>query len=298
MNIKEYGIYYAKVYFEEDESKYSIRPICVTKLINQDKVQACKITKNLNTRVVHYNLKDQEGTGLKYKSALELKHIYIINTKNIISNIGKLSITDRLNLDRLFKRFNSPKSVNQLYLDESLDESLHGFNQIQEFLNLCDAMGMKTIDDIQRFMEEHPGEDVMKALQDFRRELGPKFKIANKERGLYGAKKTSVFNDYINPELDPNSFENSKWMDFDDDIDESLIEGLNKSFEEDLNNNFKPNIQSSTNSFSPASKSSVLEDIRKNIQFINPESQVNNLNNNSNTILDVANPDMVYDDEI
>lgn len=185
-------------------------------------------------------------------------------------------------------------SIDQLHINESL----HGFNQIQEFLNLCDAMGMKTIDDIQRFMEEHPGEDVMKALQNFRRELGPKFKIANKERGLYGAKKTSVFNDYINPELDPNSFENSKWMDFDDDIDESLIEGLNKSFEEDLNNNFKPNIQSSTNSFSPASKSSVLEDIRKNIQFVKPESQINNLNNNSNTILDVANPDMVYDDEI
>lgn len=185
------------------------------------------------------------------------------------------------------------------YDNDSLSESLHGFNQIQEFLNLCDAMGMKTIDDIQRFMEEHPGEDVMKALQDFRRELGPKFKIANKERGLYGAKKTSVFNDYINPELDPNSFENSKWMDFDDDIDESLIEGLNKSFEEDLNNNFKPNVQSSTNSFSPTPKSSVLEDIRKNIQFINPESQANNSNNNnSNTILDVASPDMVYDDEI
>ena len=52
--------------------------------------------------------------------------------------------------------------------DESVNEALYGMNQIEQFVKMADAIGLKTMDDFKDFMDrEGQGKDVLTALYDY-----------------------------------------------------------------------------------------------------------------------------------
>lgn len=54
---------------------------------------------------------------------------------------------------------------------KSSTEALHGFSEIYEFLALCKELGLNTLDKIDRFVKDNPG-DPLKVMREYRKELG------------------------------------------------------------------------------------------------------------------------------
>lgn len=56
-------------------------------------------------------------------------------------------------------------------------EGIKSYNELSELLRLCKEIGLKTFEDLNRFVKENPSVDTLTALREYRKELGDDFKI-------------------------------------------------------------------------------------------------------------------------
>lgn len=70
--------------------------------------------------------------------------------------------------------------------DPEVTELAEGMNDkdSKEFFDLCDEIGIKTVGDLDNFKKEFPG-DLLTNLRNYRKDLGPDFKLPKEERGRY-----------------------------------------------------------------------------------------------------------------
>ena len=111
----KFDIYYAKVYFE-DAADMKVRPVCVCQVAGNE-VVVWKITKNTNTRIVHYEIEDRRSAGLKFDSVIDIKHVYKLRSDQLVSHVGELSTVDRICLSLFMLSYTNPRVVDQTELE-------------------------------------------------------------------------------------------------------------------------------------------------------------------------------------
>lgn len=92
---------------------------------------------------------------------------------NEVNRGGNFESTDEVdeairNCEKQLGLLKSKKQIIEERKDESVNEALYGMNQIEQFVKMADAIGLKTMDDFKDFMDrEGQGKDVLTALYDY-----------------------------------------------------------------------------------------------------------------------------------
>lgn len=92
---------------------------------------------------------------------------------NEVNRGGNFESTDEVdeairNCEKQLGLLKSKKQIIEERKDESVNEALYGMNQIEQFVKMADAIGLKTMDDFKDFMDrEGQGKDVITALYDY-----------------------------------------------------------------------------------------------------------------------------------
>lgn len=92
---------------------------------------------------------------------------------NEVNRGGNFESTDEIdeairNCEKQLGLLKSKKQIIEERKDESVNEALYGMNQIEQFVKMADAIGLKTMDDFKDFMDrEGQGKDVLTALYDY-----------------------------------------------------------------------------------------------------------------------------------
>ncbi len=147
-----------------------------------------------------------------------------------LSNIEKLKAAyPELNFDTMRESMESEEVI-----EEGLESniSFKGQDEQKEFFDLCKEIGIKTAADLKRFVDENvtDGEEVLKALHQYRDELGDDFEIQHEsfEGGLSNLQKLKAAypeldfgSDLIQEDIDDSDYddEDDKFADYDDDYD-------------------------------------------------------------------------------
>lgn len=92
---------------------------------------------------------------------------------NEVNRGGNFESTDEVdeairNCEKQLGLLKSKKQIIEERKDESVNEALYGMNQIEQFVKMADAIGLKTMSDFKDFMDrEGQGKDVITALYDY-----------------------------------------------------------------------------------------------------------------------------------
>lgn len=92
---------------------------------------------------------------------------------NEVNRGGNFESTDEIdeairNCEKQLGLLKSKKQIIEERKDESVNEALYGMNQIEQFVKMADAIGLKTMGDFKDFMDrEGQGKDVITALYDY-----------------------------------------------------------------------------------------------------------------------------------
>lgn len=92
---------------------------------------------------------------------------------NEVNRGGNFESTDEVdeairNCEKQLGLLKSKKQIIKERKDESVNEALYGMNQIEQFVKMADAIGLKTMSDFKDFMDrEGQGKDVITALYDY-----------------------------------------------------------------------------------------------------------------------------------
>lgn len=92
---------------------------------------------------------------------------------NEVNRGGNFESTDEVdeairNCEKQLGLLKSKKQIIEERKDESVNEALYGMNQVEQFVKMADAIGLKTMDDFKDFMDrEGQGKDVITALYDY-----------------------------------------------------------------------------------------------------------------------------------
>lgn len=95
------------------------------------------------------------------------------NAYNEVNRGSNFESTDEVdeairNCEKQLGLLKSKKQIIEERKDESVNEALYGMNQIEQFVKMADAIGLKTMGDFKDFMDrEGQGKDVITALYDY-----------------------------------------------------------------------------------------------------------------------------------
>ena len=121
------------------ESIFSLTKDDVGTLLNEVATYADQLAED--ARELTYSLDNGELASIPKRSNAKLNYIEIKNRMEKILNSNMV---------------------------EGLNEALYGMNQIEQFVKMADAIGLKTMDDFKGFMDrEGQGKDVLTALYDY-----------------------------------------------------------------------------------------------------------------------------------
>lgn len=121
------------------ESTFSLTKDNVINLLNEIAIYADQLAED--ARELTYSLDNGELNSIPRRDHAGLDYIEIKNRMEKILNSNMV---------------------------EGLNEALYGMNQIEQFVKMADAIGLKTMDDFKDFMDrEGQGKDVLTALYDY-----------------------------------------------------------------------------------------------------------------------------------
>lgn len=95
------------------------------------------------------------------------------NAYNEVNRGGNFESADEVdeavrNCEKQLSLLKSKKQIVKERKDECVDEALHGMNEIEQFVKMAKAIGLKTMADFKYFMDrEGQGKDVLTALYDY-----------------------------------------------------------------------------------------------------------------------------------
>lgn len=96
------NVYFTYIQYEDIKGG-KVRPALLV-AIKEDRSLFLKITSNLDTNVLHYNIEKWKECGLSRPSALELSHIYDVNTAKYVCNlVGTLCDEDKMGVAEIIK---------------------------------------------------------------------------------------------------------------------------------------------------------------------------------------------------
>ena len=179
----------------QSEGEYSVGNLVFKEFRNKGYLDKLKdlaseeISRNLSLEGVIRTMNESKLTDIKldieeYKR-LENELLNVLDDPEMAGIIeGEMDeIRSRIpNFDYWYNELSESSAKEYDYEDDSIDEALHGKNQIDYALQLAQEIGIDTLADLRDFLrnEAQPGEDELDTLSRYRhRVLGRDFKIKN-----------------------------------------------------------------------------------------------------------------------